>query len=55
MEHVFHFVGLGVIIFSVFDVDNYQLSILKKEIKEKLNIKRITFYISNVLNAHISK
>jgi hypothetical protein len=31
------------------------LSIPKKEIKEKLNGEKTTFYISNVLNAHISR
>jgi hypothetical protein len=28
---------------------------IKREIKEKLNIEKTTFYISNVLNAHISR
>jgi hypothetical protein len=31
------------------------LSIPEKEIKEKLNIEKTTFYIYNVLNAHISR
>jgi hypothetical protein len=31
------------------------LSILKKEIKDKINVKKIIFYIFTVLNAQISK
>jgi hypothetical protein len=36
-------------------VSGYLLSILKKEIKKRFNIGKVTFYIFKVLNAHISK
>jgi hypothetical protein len=36
-------------------VSGHLLNIPKKEIKRKFNIEKVTFYISKVLNAHISR
>jgi hypothetical protein len=37
------------------NASGHLLNILKKEIKEKFNIGKLTFYISKVLNTHISR
>jgi hypothetical protein len=47
----YHIIYMG----DVKQCPRHLLSILKKEIKEKFNIGKVTFYISKVLNAHTSR